>query len=362
MLRTNADDKARLHALWTLDGLRQADRATIEAALTDSSPPVRAAAIRIAEPMLAQRDTALQAAVMHLIADRNATVRRQLAASVGELPAPAREDALADVVAHGGDDPVVADLVVSALRGRELAFLERLLASRSPAEARIAPSVRALARAIVVSREAEQVQRVLALAGESSRTHWQRLALLDGARPAAGQRGGFVVQLPRAPTGLIATMTSADTALRSRAAEAALSLNWPGKNVPAPPVKPFTAAERLRYAAGQQQYLATCAGCHQARGTGLAGVAKPLVGSPWVLGIPERLVRIVLHGKEGTMLMPPIGASLTSQQIASVLTYIRRSWGNSASAIDATTVDDVRGATAGRSKPWTDEELQRVRR
>ena len=127
-------------------------------------------------------------------------------------------------------------------------------------------------------------------------------------------------------------------------------------------MKPFTAVERLRYAAGQQQYLTTCAGCHQAGGTGLAGVAKPLVGSPWVLGIPERLIRIVLHGKEGTMLMPPIGASLTSEQIASVLTYIRRSWGNSASAVDAAGVDDVRGATAGRSKPWTDEELQRVRR
>jgi mono/diheme cytochrome c family protein len=127
-------------------------------------------------------------------------------------------------------------------------------------------------------------------------------------------------------------------------------------------VKPFTAAERQRYAAGQQQYLTTCVGCHQARGTGLAGVAKPLVGSPWVLGIPERLVRIVLHGKEGTMLMPPIGASLTNEQIASVLTYIRRSWGNSASAVDAGAVNEVRGATAGRSKPWTEPELQRVRR
>ena len=135
-----------------------------------------------------------------------------------------------------------------------------------------------------------------------------------------------------------------------------------GKKSVAPAVKPFTPAEQKRFAAGQLQYTATCAGCHQARGTGLAGVAKPLVGSPWVLGIPERLIRIVLHGKEGTMLMPPVGATLNNDQIAAVLTYIRRSWGNSASAIEPAAVQEVRGATIGRNKPWTEEELQRIRR
>jgi mono/diheme cytochrome c family protein len=157
-------------------------------------------------------------------------------------------------------------------------------------------------------------------------------------------------------------MASSDTAIRTQATQVAASFNWPGKKSVAPSVKPFTPTEQQRFAAGQVQYAATCAGCHQARGTGLAGVAKPLVGSPWVLGIPERLIRIVLHGKEGTMLMPPVGAGLSNDQIAAVLTYIRRSWGNSASAIDPNAVREVRGATLGRNKPWTEEELQRIRR
>jgi mono/diheme cytochrome c family protein len=91
-------------------------------------------------------------------------------------------------------------------------------------------------------------------------------------------------------------------------------------------------------------------------------VAKPLVGSPWVLGAPVRLIRIVLHGKEGEMLMPPVGGSLSDEQLANVLTYVRRSWGNAATPITPNDVREVRGATMGRNKPWTEAELLRVSR
>jgi mono/diheme cytochrome c family protein len=170
------------------------------------------------------------------------------------------------------------------------------------------------------------------------------------------------VTLPAVPHALVAAMASSDTALRAQATRFAAGLNWPGKEAPQPQARPLTAAEQARYAAGEQQYLGTCAGCHQARGTGLPGVAKPLVGSQWVLGAPVRLIRIVLHGKEGEMLMPPIGGSLTNDQIANVLTYVRRSWGNNASPIDPADVAEVRGATAGRNRPWTEAELARVSR
>ena len=362
MLRTHADDRARLHALWTLDGLGRADRGSIEVALTDRSAPVRAAAIRVAEPMLAGGDTAVRTAVMRLMADRDPSVRRQLAASVGELEARAREDALREILKRSGDDPIVADLVVSALAGRELVFLERLLGANTTDTARTAPVMRTLTRALVASRDSASIQRVLVLAGDARRPRWQRLALLDGSARPTGQRGGFVIPLSARPRGLLAAMASPDIMLKARAAKVAESLNWPGKRDAGPAVHPLTAVERARYATGHQQYLTTCSACHQPGGIGLAGVAKPLVGSPWVLGRPERLIRILLHGKEGAMLMPPIGAALSNEQVAAVLTYVRRSWGNSASAVDAAAVLEVRGATTGRKKPWTEEELQRVGR
>jgi mono/diheme cytochrome c family protein len=186
--------------------------------------------------------------------------------------------------------------------------------------------------------------------------------LLDGARRPTGQQGGVVVQLGTKPVGLLATTTSVDTALRTRALQVADAVTWPGKPVTTPPVKPLTAEEEARFAVGARQYAATCSGCHQATGTGLPGVAKPLVGSALALGPPERVIRILLHGKEGAMLMPPLGKTLTDDQIAAVLTFVRRSWGNTASPIDAAAVKEIRGNTADRNKPWTEDELQRVRR
>jgi mono/diheme cytochrome c family protein len=74
------------------------------------------------------------------------------------------------------------------------------------------------------------------------------------------------------------------------------------------------------------------------------------------------VIRIVLHGKEGEMLMPPVGGSLSDEQIANVLTYVRRSWGNMGSAIAPADVQEVRGATMGRNKAWTEAELEAIRR
>jgi mono/diheme cytochrome c family protein len=155
----------------------------------------------------------------------------------------------------------------------------------------------------------------------------------------------------------------ADTAFAARARRVAASLDWPGKPRPAAPeARPLTAEEQRRFAEGRQVYATVCAGCHQANGQGLPGVAKSLVGSPWALAPAPQVIRIVLHGKEGNMLMPPVGGSMTDEQIAAVLTYVRRSWGNAALPIPPAEVQEARGATAGRKRAWTEAELARVRR
>ncbi len=68
---------------------------------------------------------------------------------------------------------------------------------------------------------------------------------------------------------------------------------------------------------------------------------------------------MLLNGKEGaTGLMPPIGSALNDEQIASVLTYIRRAWNQGGSAVDPALVHEARGRTASRTRPWTDDELR----
>ncbi len=109
-----------------------------------------------------------------------------------------------------------------------------------------------------------------------------------------------------------------------------------------------------------------CVTCHQQDGQGVAGAFPPLAGAERVLGPPESLAAILLHGLHGPIRvrgeeyngeMPDWGAKLKDGQIAAVLTYIRASFGNSAPPVDAELVRKVREATASRNRPWTEAEL-----
>jgi mono/diheme cytochrome c family protein len=65
-----------------------------------------------------------------------------------------------------------------------------------------------------------------------------------------------------------------------------------------------------------------------------------------------------LNGKEGPVgLMPPLGAPMSDDDLAAVLTYIRRAWGNTGTPVDRALVEGARAETAARSRPWTTDEL-----
>lgn len=68
----------RLHALWTLEGLKSVDISTLQTALQDNDPRVRVAAIRISEPLLKQHDATILNALKQLKNDENAEVIQQL--------------------------------------------------------------------------------------------------------------------------------------------------------------------------------------------------------------------------------------------------------------------------------------------
>jgi mono/diheme cytochrome c family protein len=58
--------------------------------------------------------------------------------------------------------------------------------------------------------------------------------------------------------------------------------------------------------------------------------------------------------------MPAMGAALSDEDLAAVLSYIRQSWGNKASAITPDQVKAIRAQVGNRSQPWTAEELDKV--
>jgi mono/diheme cytochrome c family protein len=172
-----------------------------------------------------------------------------------------------------------------------------------------------------------------------------------------------MLSLSREPSAFTALAKSTED-LAPRAATVLARVTWPGKVVAAdapPPPAPLTAAEEQRFNAGQTVYASLCIACHQEDGRGREKLAPSLVGSTLVLGLPTITARILLNGKEGPVgLMPPLGATLTDDQIAGVLTYVRRQWGNAASPVDAETIKATRVLTADRTRPWTDDELAKL--
>jgi mono/diheme cytochrome c family protein len=65
-----------------------------------------------------------------------------------------------------------------------------------------------------------------------------------------------------------------------------------------------------------------------------------------------------VNGKEFMNKMAPLGARLSDAQIAAVLTYVRKSWGNTGTAVSESEVAQVRAALKGRREPWTMVELE----
>jgi mono/diheme cytochrome c family protein len=102
--------------------------------------------------------------------------------------------------------------------------------------------------------------------------------------------------------------------------------------------------------AGKMVYDSYCLPCHMSNGMGAPGMNPPLAGTEYVLGDKERLIKVVLQGLnepieiKGEIYQNVMAshAFLSDQQIADVLTFVRQSFGNDASAINPDEVREVR--------------------
>ena len=151
---------------------------------------------------------------------------------------------------------------------------------------------------------------------------------------------------------------------------ALIEISGTQSNAAAPKVnyESLTADQVAQAKLGAEKYTVLCASCHQPHGLGTPGVAPRLAKSEWVTGSPERLAQIVLRGLVGpievsgekwNLHMPGIGSSgaVNDDDLAAILTFIRRAWGNAADPVDPDLVAQERQVSADRKFPWTAEEL-----
>ena len=85
-------------------------------------------------------------------------------------------------------------------------------------------------------------------------------------------------------------------------------------------------------ARGEKVYAANCVACHQATGRGMPPTFPALAGSKVVNGPEQPQIDTVLNGKPNTA-MQAFGKQLSDTDIAAVITYTRKSWGNKASDV-----------------------------
>jgi mono/diheme cytochrome c family protein len=416
LARSAPQPRTRLHALWTLDGLDALDADTVTSALADSSRDVRVSALRLSERWLREPQHPIRAAVVKLMSDKDWAVRDQLGATLGELPKGSKEEAIATYLEAHALNPIAMDATLSGISETEVAVLERLMRHGEETPQR-STAITMIAATIVADAEDASVQTLFDLAADDKRPGWQRAAILKGAEvsllgatapgsanprgrgsaspdmpcptcpggrggpggapafPAGGEGGeraaaargrgrggssGPALKLTREPA--LGALAAKDTgALGKRAAALLARIEWPGKPGAAAAAAPLTPAEQARFNAGKEIYQNLCIACHQADGRGREKLAPSLVGSELALDDPSIPIRILINGKEGPVgLMPPLGAVLNDDQIASVLTYVRREWGQTGTAVAPETVKQIRPLTSDRTRPWTNDELARI--
>ncbi len=116
-------------------------------------------------------------------------------------------------------------------------------------------------------------------------------------------------------------------------------------------------------AIGKVQFM-VCAACHGQNGEG-GPIGPPLAGSDWVTGPVSNLIRIQLRGLQGPITVSgkeynfPVGmaalAYQNDEQIAAVITYVRNSFGNKASAVTPEQVAALRSEVG--KPPLTAQDL-----
>jgi mono/diheme cytochrome c family protein len=357
----------RMHALWALAGMGALDWDTAEASLTDPHEYVRATALRVMEPLLTpeRAEDFLDALTDIWLANDTELVLQQALLSLGELPSQTEDyfQMMSEfLMSH--TQPLATTAALTSLNGRELEFLQYIVDhGKRP---RTQTLLSDLAKLVVIEGNPKHVAQLLKIGEEGG--VWANM-IADAV--IAEQSVKNPIGLAEEPKMVVQLSSSDDLAEKEKAMQLRDRLTWPGNTpwrVAQVDLKPLTTEQAELAKLGGTKYAQFCASCHQPHGGGAPGLAPPLGGSEWVSGPPERLAKIVLHGligpievrnQEWNLHMPGLGfaGAVDDHEIAAILTFVRRAWGNRADPVAQTVVSQAREAAADRKFPWTAKEL-----
>jgi mono/diheme cytochrome c family protein len=171
---------------------------------------------------------------------------------------------------------------------------------------------------------------------------------------------------------------TAEAVAKVRGSSRARGIEWVADRILKPPTAGggrgplLTAPESSAVERGATAYAESCFACHGEDGRGAplpggGGLRAPaLAGSARVIGHRDYVIRTMLHGLTGPVdgrkyaeVMAPMAAA-SDASLADIASFIRNSFGNSASVVTEADIARVRKSTAARTTMWTVEELARA--
>jgi mono/diheme cytochrome c family protein len=117
--------------------------------------------------------------------------------------------------------------------------------------------------------------------------------------------------------------------------------------VPSDDRSPKSKGERIEN--GKRLFAVVCTPCHQATGQGIPNQFPPLAGSDFLNSNKNRAIKVLINGRQGEIVvngrkfnnsMPSF--PLSDEEIASALTFVYNSFGNSGKDVTAEEVKDLR--------------------
>lgn len=297
MATHDEDPLARLHALWTLEGLDALELDLLAQTLRDADPRVRAAAVRLHEPWLKKDVKEARDAIVMMQRDTDSTVLRQVILSLGFSPHSDAPLTIQNIAEHHPADGLVFLATMTALHGQEDAPLVKLIREGS------------LFRNIRDTKIRTSAQARWKAGLESWKGKPARPRQLDEKALALIEQGITIYQ------GVCTTCHGAD----------GKGVEPPGQQALAP------ALAGSAFVQGPKEALVRVLLC---------GLTGPVQGRPYAANV-----------------MAPLGAAFPDDFTASVLSYIRQEWVNNASVITASEVAAIRKIAGARTTPFTEQEL-----
>jgi mono/diheme cytochrome c family protein len=368
----------RLHALWTLEGLRLLTPDLLFQGMQDQSTLVSNTAIRLMEPFAkADKKVGAKLGAVLLKKASGASIEQaiQLALTAGILAPTLSHSLLAGIVARYDSSALIRDAALSSLQDQENEFMKLLWKSHSFRNHSPGKEIflEMLTTSIVRKRNPAELKSLLERVDvEANSFGWREKSVLTSMAIQGSSGKGKPVKLEKSPRIFLQSENRVDPA---RLPGLLALFEWPGHVVEqerTPGGSLLNKKQQQQFVLGRQYYLTTCSGCHGTDGAGLSRFGPPLIGSDWVTGDEKRLALILLHGIEGPLevsgkrydepeILPvmPAHSTLEDATLTAILTYIRNEWGNHAGPMSDRTVGSTRFTTQGRVMPWTAEELNR---